>query len=632
MMPYVAIDSECAMLLTARTPSVASRSTLLRTGAAGVLLVLCCAAAASAQEPRTVLVLYSEQWLGPATAPFTQSLRESLVASPTVQLEAQHLDIARFAGEAHDRVLADWLRSRYRGRHLSAVLALGVPASVFATRYGEAIWPAARTIHVSIDGDQARIAIERGDSVIVRSLQYRPTVEYALQLFPAVRHVWLISGATEQDQRWLAIAEADLAPLNNRVRIEPISGLRWDDLLAKVRQMPPDAVAVGVMFGADADGRNFVVGEALLDVARAANRPFFAVTSWAFGSGAIGGYIVDATQIGRLAAETVVRIVTDPAAANVPQVETAALRWMFDAIQLRRWNIDESRLPAGSLVLNRELPAWRRYLWPILATCLLVASQAAIIGALLVQRRQRRRVQVALRASEEKARASYDEVRDLAGRLISAREGERTRIARDLHDDIGQRVASLSIGLSRIQRQIPDASNPARQSLSDLEQQSTQLSADLRHLSHELHPGALEHLGLLEALRERCDDFSQESGVSVRLDVSEAWRDVSDALALCLYRVAQEALRNVATHAKAQNVTVSLGQVDGHVMMHVADDGCGFDPTAKSGRLGLGLVSLNERVHMLGGVLDVTAARGAGTRIAVRLPKGESHAAEGGAR
>jgi signal transduction histidine kinase len=299
---------------------------------------------------------------------------------------------------------------------------------------------------------------------------------------------------------------------------------------------------------------------------------------------------------------------------------------MFDDVQLRRWNVAESQLPAGSLVLNRELPAWRRYLWTLLATVVLVTAQGVIIGALLVQRRNRRRIEAALRLSEEKARASYKDVRDLAGRLISAREGERTRIARDLHDDIGQRVASLSIALSRIQRQIPDVSNPARQSLSDLEQQSTRLSADLRHLSHELHPGALEHLGLLEALRERCDDFSQESGVSVRLDVSDAWRDVSGTLALCLYRIAQEALRNVAAHAKAKNVSISLEQLNGHVTMHVADDGCGFDPTTKSRRLGLGLVSLNERVHMLGGTLDVTAARGAGTRIAVTLPTGESYA------
>jgi two-component system sensor histidine kinase UhpB len=245
-----------------------------------------------------------------------------------------------------------------------------------------------------------------------------------------------------------------------------------------------------------------------------------------------------------------------------------------------------------------------------------------------VQRRNRRRVEAALRVSEEKARAGYDEVRDLAGRLISARESERARIARDLHDDIGQRVASMSIALSRIQRQLPDGSTPARLLASDLEHQTTQLSADLRHLSHELHPSALEHLGLLEALRERCEEFSEESGVCARLDVSEAWRDVPDVLGLCLYRVVQEALRNVATHARARNVTVALDQLDGHLTMQVTDDGCGFDPTGTTRRSGLGLIGLSERVRTLGGELEVTSAPHAGTRLAVSLPvpTGESHA------
>jgi len=571
------------------------------------------------------LVLYSEQWLGPATTRFTQSLRETLASSPTVVLEAQHLDISRFAGEAHDRALADWLRSRYRGRHLAVVVALGVPASVFATQYGEEIWPAARIIHASIDGDQERVAIARGDPVVRRDFQYRRTVEGALELFPAVRQVWLIAGATEQDRRWLAIAEADLLPLRDRVRIERIAGLRWDDLVATLRLMPADAIAVGIVFGADADGRSFVMGDALLDLARAANRPFFVVGSWLLGTGAVGGHVFDAAQAGGLTGTTVLRVLNDPEVA-ITAVEGATTRWMFDAAQLQRWNISESKLPAGSLVLNRELAAWRRYLWTIVAMVLLVTAQGGIIGALLVQRRNRRRVEAALRLSEEKARASYDEVRDLAGRLISARESERARIARDLHDDIGQRIASLSIGLSRVQRQIHVVSDPARQSVSELEHQATKLSADLRHLSHELHPSALEHLGLLEALRERCDDFSQESGIPVRLNISDAWRDVSDAFALCLYRVVQEALRNVATHARAQNVTVSLDRCNGHLTMEVTDDGRGFDPAATTRRSGLGLVSLAERVRMMGGELAVAAAPDAGTRLAVSLPTGEPHA------
>jgi signal transduction histidine kinase len=434
----------------------------------------------------------------------------------------------------------------------------------------------------------------------------------------------LIAGAAERDRRWLDQAESDIAPLGDRVRIDPVAALRWPDMLDRVSHLPEDAVAIFVLFSEDADGRTFFAPDVLPEIAKIANRPLFVMYASMIGTGAVGGYFTDPAQMGRQTAGVVFRVLENPGEPP-PHVDVQS-QLMFDAVQLRRWNVSESKLPAGSIVLNRELPAWRRYLWTVLATVAIVAVQGAIIGALLVQRRNRRRIEAALRLSEEKARASYDEVRDLAGRLISARESERTRIARDLHDDIGQRVASLSIALSRIQRQIPDASNPARQSLSDLERQSTQLSADLRHLSHELHPGALEHLGLLEALRERCDDFKQESGITVQLDVADAWRDVSDALALCLYRVAQEALRNVATHAKAQNVTISLGQLNGHVMMHVADDGCGFDPTAKAGRPGLGLVSLNERVHMLGGALDVTAARGAGTRIAVTLPTGESHA------
>jgi signal transduction histidine kinase len=599
---------------------------LLRWSVALVLLFPAGPTAVAAQEVRTVLVLHSEQWMAPALALVTQNLRESLASSPAISVEAQFLDITRPAGEARDRELAEWLQSRYRGRRFAAIVPIGVPASAFATRYGEMIWPGARLVHVAIDGDQVRVAKEHGDPVIPRAYQYRRTVESALQLFPTARRVWLVGGASAQDHRFLEVAEADLAPLNTRIRVERLSDLRWDDLLARVRHIPEDTIAVGVVFGADADGRAFVIADALLDVARAANRPFFVVGSWYLGTGAVGGYVLDAAELGRVTAALVLHTLDKPDVVDA-SLEEPPTRWMFDDVQLRRWNVSESKLPTGSIILNRESSAWRRYLWPIVAAALLVSLQGTIIGALLVQRRNRRRVEVALRASEGKARAGYDEVRELAGRLITAREEERARIARDLHDDIGQRVASLSIGLSRVQRHIPEGSNASRQALSALEQQTTRLSADLRHLSHELHPSALEHLGLLEALRERCDDFTQDSGVAVRLDVSDTWPEVSDAFALCLYRVAQEALRNAARHAGARQVTVALDRLDGHLTMEVSDDGCGFDPTnATARRKGLGLISLAERVRMLGGELAITAGPGNGTHLAVTLPAGESHA------
>lgn len=237
---------------------------------------------------------------------------------------------------------------------------------------------------------------------------------------------------------------------------------------------------------------------------------------------------------------------------------------------------------------------------------------------------ERREMEESLRRSEGALRTSYEHIRQLAGRLIHAQDEERARIARDLHDDIGQRVASLSIALSVAKRDMPRDSQRARRSLSQLQQQATELAEHLRQLSHELHPSTLAHVGLLPALQGRCSEFTKESRIPVRLEVPDALGDVPDDVSLCLYRVAQEALHNVATHAHAHHVIVSLARENEHLTMRVADDGRGFDPTLATSKSGLGLVSLSERVHLLGGQVNVRAAPGAGTLIAVTLPASRS--------
>src|SRR5262249_10651442 len=147
----------------------------------------------------------------------------------------------------------------------------------------------------------------------------------------------------------------------------------------------------------------------------------------------------------------------------------------------------------------------------------------------------------------------------------------------ELHDDFGQRIASLSIGLSSVKRELADAASPARDTLASLQQQTMTLAKDLRHLSHELHPGVFEHVGFVEALRARCDEVTVESGVRVGLDAAEDWSGLGQETALCLYRIAQEALRNVVTHARASTAHVSLARHNGSIVMRVADDGQGFE-------------------------------------------------------
>ena len=233
---------------------------------------------------------------------------------------------------------------------------------------------------------------------------------------------------------------------------------------------------------------------------------------------------------------------------------------------------------------------------------------------------ERREAEAELRESEAALRKSHRQNQELAGRLITAQELERARIARELHDDVGQRLASFSIALGTLRRRLPGAPQPVHDELAGLQRETVTLGNDLRSLSHELHPALLEHLGLVDALRRRCEEVSAESGVTVALDVTSELGPVPDEVALCLYRVAQEALRNVVNHAQARSARVELSRQNGRVAMRITDDGRGFEPGMAASHRGLGLISLDERVRMLAGTLAIESSPHIGTTVSVTVP------------
>jgi PAS domain S-box-containing protein len=297
----------------------------------------------------------------------------------------------------------------------------------------------------------------------------------------------------------------------------------------------------------------------------------------------------------------------------VPEFERATVRGNIEALATtKRPVMAEHRVVAADGSIR-----WQQWVnYAILAADGSVTEFQAI-GREITERKE---MEESLRRSEGALRMGYEHIQQLAGRLIHAQEEERARIARDLHDDVCQRVASFSIALSVMKREVPHGSEATRRSLSQLQQQAIELTEDLRKLSHDLHPSTLAHVGFLKALQGRCSEFTKETGIPVRLEVPDALPNVSDDVGLCLYRVAQEALHNVATHAHAHHVIVSLIQRNEHFIMRVGDDGRGFDPKLSTTRSGLGLVSLRERVHLLGGMLEVKASPGAGTLLMVSLP------------
>jgi PAS domain S-box-containing protein len=211
-----------------------------------------------------------------------------------------------------------------------------------------------------------------------------------------------------------------------------------------------------------------------------------------------------------------------------------------------------------------------------------------------------------------------EKLRSIADGLLRGQEDERRRLARELHDDVNQRIAMMSVELGMLARS-PDVPMSLQAELDRLRGQTTQLSELVRGISHNLHPAELEHLGLISALRDLCSQFSELEGIQtefvVASDLHTIWADAS----IGLYRLAQEALRNVVKHANAKTAQLTLEELEDGFKLTVTDEGEGFSVVSSKG--GLGLISMEERLELLGGRLDIRSAPGEGTTVIAFVPR-----------
>jgi signal transduction histidine kinase len=169
-------------------------------------------------------------------------------------------------------------------------------------------------------------------------------------------------------------------------------------------------------------------------------------------------------------------------------------------------------------------------------------------------------------------------------------------------------------------KQIPESTPAIREQISRLRERSERLTNDLRRMMHQLHPAALEHLGLVSALRSHCCEVRAEEGIKVRFGVLSEFDQVHPEVAVCLYRIAQEALRNVSKHSGAREAWVEIERKGDEILLSIVDNGIGFDHEAPKGGKCLGLISMRERVRMLNGTIKIKSAPGEGTRVNVRVP------------
>jgi len=246
-----------------------------------------------------------------------------------------------------------------------------------------------------------------------------------------------------------------------------------------------------------------------------------------------------------------------------------------------------------------------------------IGSALLALMALWVSSLQVRQAVHDLIRSDEALRANAEDLRSLTGKLLTAQEDERRRIARNLHDDLNQSLACLAMDLGRLSENSGDGVQRELALLRDRTREAAEL---VRNISHELHPSILEDLGLKPALQEYCEEFQDRTGISTHIECDGDSNNLAPDVASCVYYVVAECLRNVAKHAKGSSAEVCVEISDSFLNLTVSDDGLGF--SANPGRGGIGLTAMRERLHLVKGDLTVGAAPRGGALVTAVLPLG----------
>ena len=496
------------------------------------------------------------------------------------------------------------------------------PSLDFLLNEGKSVFPGVPVVFCGIDRREfERRVLPAHVTGVLLKREFSPTLKLALDLHPGTTRVVLVAGTSEFDARLVAQARLEFREFEGRVAFTYLTSSTLPEILAEVSHLPPHTLVLYTTMFRDAAGNTFIPHEVAERLSAAANAPMYGFLDQFIGRGIVGGRVYSTETHGQQAAELVRAILDGRSPSDLPIVEGANSNLLFDWQQMQRWGVTEARLPVGSAIRFRELSIWQRYRAVIIVTGAILVMQMFLIVALLLETNVRRRAQIALRDNETVLRARTEQVRDLAGQLITAQEVERARIARELHDDIGQRIAAFAISITTLKRQpVVQITEGLRDELASLQTRTIDLSESVRHLSHDLHPATLQHAGISAVLRSHCEEFAKQHGSAIEVNADLEPDAIDAPAALCLFRVTQEALQNIARHSAARHVQVSLTRSATKVELSITDDGNGFDPEkAHLGGGGLGLQSIRERVRMANGRLVIDSAPGRGTTVWVSV-------------
>ena len=477
------------------------------------------------REQKRVLLLFDEDRTLPGLAILDRAVRSTVSdgLDGGVEFFAESMHAAQFPEERHGQVLRDYYATKYGATKLDLIVAFMGPAVTFLRRHGDAFAPDLPVVFVGSEADAFEGAPRPSHmtGLFIRRV-FGPTLETALRLQPETRQVFVVGGTSPFDRQRQATARAEFQPFERRVSFTYLTDLPMRELLAAVSRVPPQSVILYLTVFRDGAGQTFVPHDVAARISAVARAPVYAFVDQFLGLGPVGGYVYSTERHGKAGGEIALRVLRGESPATIPIREVADNQYMFDARQLDRWKLDSGLLPAGTVIRFREPTVWTQYGGYIVGAAALLGVQTILIAGLLVEHRRRRRAELELRTSLE-------HVREIGQRLVGAHDTERIHIARELHDDISQKLALLKLNVHRLTGVNPQADAVA----DEVATSADEIVETVRDLSHRLYPPNLQLLGLAAALERLVIELAPR-GRLVAFAQDNVPADIAPDLALCL--------------------------------------------------------------------------------------------------
>jgi signal transduction histidine kinase len=569
--------------------------------------VLIASPASAHDGPRRILLLHAFDREFAALDAFVADFRTELArnSSDPVQFFDVSLQPAHFQESVDPQPVIEYVRAIFAAHPVDLIVPVGGAAASFAQQHRAELFPSTPMLLAATDARFVQPgSLTPRDAVV--SARYDPgqIVDTILRTMPRTTHLFVVIGTSPLERFWRDALSRELQRFAGRLTITWSDRFSSSDMVAASSTLPQDSAILFALWLVDGKGVPNTEAEALNRMRAVANAPIFGVHSTQLGRGIIGGSLMDIEEWSSTAARVAHRLLeSEPPNALRTSAQVSGPP-VFDARELRRWQISESRLPPGSTVRFREPTPWDRYKWPASGVLLLCIAQALLILALVTNRRKRLRAEASLA--------------QLSRGLLKAQEEERAWIGRELHEDLSQRIVTQSFQLEALARTV---SGKAGSLVRNIAHEVADIARAAQTLSRRVHSPKVDLLGLGICIDSLCREVARDHSVDVTFRLNGSVDGLPQEVRLAVFRVVEEALSNAVRHSGAQQVRVSVTGDPSRVEVVVDDNGCGFDAQSAMRGRGLGLTAMRERMALVNGTMALTSRARAGTTIRVSVPR-----------